>query len=687
MDLTPQEEQEILETFVFESKEIHQRIDELLTLFENDPGNKETIADLLRVLHTLKGNAMSLGFKGIADLSHCIEDVFATIKSGVLHPNKEVCTNLFKASDKIKELLDHLNSEEPIPYRGIKTKLEVMLRNAKGEELIVPLAAEESITVEQIAADTEWTNESPADSIRELPVIEEELVEESLPSGSGFFARLMGRIFGPRFARHSAEVSSNEASVYAEADNNEHGFPSFKEDRPSMTIDDEASVMELISAFSSEEMPQTEEAEIEAPTLLEEDLKEKVEIAEYVQVPIRKLDMLMNQVGQLIIERDRLASKESSRARKAELAGLHRITSDLQYSVMNVRLVQLATLFGKFHRVVRDVAHVEQKQVTLEIKGGEVEIDRSILKIMSDSMIHLVRNAISHGIETPEERTKAGKKPSGTVTLSARSDKEYVIIDVKDDGKGINAQHLRKKLISNGMATAEQVTHMADDEVIKYIFLTGFSNSDTVNEISGRGVGMDVVKKSAESIGGVVSIETKVGQGTSISLRLPSSMAVKGVLMFMMKDQEFAIPLAYTESVISLKKSEIRKAGLGLMSTYLKKTISIVFFSDLLRMHDLSEIYETGKLHDAFDQCEHESKLELIVINYADRYFGIVVDKLLQQKEIIEKPMPKPLDNTVLLSGTTILGTGNICMIIDVPAITEILYASRFNVYESKKAS
>jgi len=401
----------------------------------------------------------------------------------------------------------------------------------------------------------------------------------------------------------------------------------------------------------------------------------KIAFSDVVQIPIRKLDDLMNQVGQLIIERDRLiAVSTANGSRVSEFEGLQRISSDLQYGVMDVRLEQVGFLFNKFHRIVRDVANIEGKTVNLELKGTDIEIDRNILKVISDSLIHLVRNAVSHGIEDDDLRKKSGKKEAGTVTLNARYERDSVVIEVSDNGNGIDANVIRKKIVEKEMVREEVAKNLPDQDVIMYIFEPGFSNAEVITEVSGRGVGMDVVKKATESIGGQVLVDTELGKGSTIKLLLPSSMTLKGALLFEIDHQEFAIPLSYTEAVVSLYKKDIRKINGGLVSQYLDKTISVAFLKDLFKMKNLSEIYDEGVLHTTYDLLTEDQKIDVIIVTYGGKLIGIAVDKLLQQKEILEKNLSKPLDKIKLLSGSTILGNGNVCPIVDAISITETLF-------------
>lgn len=417
----------------------------------------------------------------------------------------------------------------------------------------------------------------------------------------------------------------------------------------------------------------------EEPVEEEEDdvVDEGIVFSDVIQIPVSKLDDLMKLTGELIIERDRVLSisEEKDSGITQELSMLQRITSELQYAVMDVRLVQADFLFNKFHRIVRDCAHQEGKKVELELEGTSQEIDRNVLQTISDSLIHLVRNAIGHGIESEEERYRAGKPITGKLILSARSEQDTVIIEVADDGGGIDPEVIRKKAVEKKMVSAAVAQHLTEDEVINFIFEPGFSSVSAVTSISGRGVGMDVVKKAIDTIGGKIKIDTTLGVGTKISLSLPTTMAVKGALLFEMGDTEIAIPLTYTESVVSFPKNVIHKVAGGLLTTYMGRSLAVVFLRDLLSLStEAGDPIPDGALHRTFDQLTPDQEVKVVIVSHGSRHIGLVVDKLLQQKEIVEKPLEKPLDSVHYLSGVTILGNGNVCLVLDVVAISEMLF-------------
>lgn len=570
-----QQEDELKQIFLAEASDNYEELNRLFTALEKNNKDKEAVEAIFRITHTLKANAAGMGFKSIADLSHVLEDIFSLIKGGKMTLTPKIFNDLFGANDKLGDLLESIKTDKKVSYRGMITKLKVILRNALEEEPKIQDSAESKNDLEELS--------------------QVEIIEDG--------------------DLNLQEEDQNQQSSQL--------------------------------AFS-----------------------------DLVQVPVKKLDALLNLVSELAIEKDRLiANNVLNGVNSNEYAALNRITSDLQYSVMGVRLVQVSVLFQKFHRIVRDVAQIEGKKVNLVLEGTDIEIDRNVLQIISDSLVHLVRNAVSHGIEKPELREKDKKTKEGTLKLTATNDKDNVIITVEDDGKGIDPNVIRAKVIEKGLATEELVKQLPDEAVIKYIFEPGFSSAESITSVSGRGVGMDVVRKVTEAIGGKVSISSTVGSGTIIQLALPSSMAVKSALLFVLQEAEFCIPLSFTEAVISVYGSQIHKVGKGLVTTHLDNTIPIVFLQDLFSVNSLSELREDSAIQKSFENSSQNEKYHIIVVSVDNKMLGFVVDRLLQQKEIIEKPLSPPVENIHFISGATILGNGNVCLVLDVPDIAEFLFS------------
>jgi two-component system chemotaxis sensor kinase CheA len=585
-------ESQYRELFYVEASDNHEEINRLFTILEKNHLDQNAIGSIFRIVHTIKGNAMGIGLDDIANLSHVMEDTMVHVKDQTIVLETELINNLYRANDKLGELIKAVKTKNKVSYLGIQTKLSIYLKK-KISDATVKEVDKEVIDKKGGKENTEIElSDSESQRKKDLLAYVESDIEEVQEGGN---------------------YSSNEASA--------------------------------------------------------------ISFTDVIQIPIKKMDDMVNLIGQLIIERDRLITEQqNSGKRSSKYEVLQRISSNLQYSIMDARMMPIGFLFNKFHRIVRDVSVAESKEVSLELHGTDVEIDRNILKIMSDSLIHLVRNAIGHGLENPEVRLENGKNKTGNLSLSASYEKDNVAIRVSDDGNGINPEIIKKRLVKNKMVTAEFANKLSDEDTIMYIFEAGFSNADKITDISGRGIGMDVVKQATESIGGHVSIDTEVGKHTTIKLLLPTSLALKGALLFEVNNQEYAIALVYIESVLKIPKKNIHKLNGGLIMDYQKKTISLVFLSDLLLEKDLTNLFQNKTFYNTLDGYEKNNDLEIIVVNHSGKQTGIIVDKLLLQKEIIEKPLEKPLDKVKFLTGTTILGNGKVCPVLDIAYLTTLVY-------------
>ncbi|GGK81460.1 chemotaxis protein CheA [Rufibacter glacialis] len=395
-------------------------------------------------------------------------------------------------------------------------------------------------------------------------------------------------------------------------------------------------------------------------------------LSDLIYIQIKKLDHLLNLVGELIIDRDRIfsLSKElDNEDLKNVSAHLYRITEELQYSVMDARLVNVGSLFNKFPRIVRDIAVVEKKEINLEIVGQDIQIDRNILQIITDSLLHLMRNAISHGIEKEDVRKKNKKSPQGNVTLSAQNDRDTVILKLIDDGKGIDQQEVRKAIVNRGFLTADAAADLRDTEVLSYLFEPGFSLAKEVTEVSGRGVGLDVVKNAIDSIGGRIKVDSKKGEGTTFTLFLPTSIAVKGALLCQVEENFYAIPLMHTDSVVAFPTQELHEVGDLLVADINGETITIISMRELFNT-DLNDY--SVKKSDLNGDAQN-----IIIVTYNNRKLGLIVDKLLRQQDIVIKALSKPVNTIEIYAGVTLLGSGKVCLVLDVAAITRYFIARR----------
>ncbi|NVO31119.1 chemotaxis protein CheA [Hymenobacter lapidiphilus] len=405
----------------------------------------------------------------------------------------------------------------------------------------------------------------------------------------------------------------------------------------------------------------------------DEDVSRKLELSDLVYIQVRKLDHLMNLMGELIIDRDRiltLSREIDAPALTAAAAHFSRIADELQYSIMDARLVGVGSLFSKFPRVVRDVATAEGKEVNLTLQGEDIQIDRNILQIITDALLHLVRNAIAHGLETAAEREAAGKPAQGQLTLSAQAERDDVLVQVQDDGRGINVEKVRRKAVERGLVTRAAAAQLNDAAVQAFLLEPGFSMAREVTEISGRGVGLDVVKLAIDSLGGQLRVDSVLGEGTTFTLVLPTSIAVKGALLFELDERSYALPLMHTDSVVSLMPGSFSVVGGVLLTRLQDENVPVVSLRELLHLEGDQPLAPARK-------SMLQGRQDIIIVNYNNRRLGLIVDRFLRQQDIVVKAMSKPLDTIDLFGGVTLLGSGQVCLVLDVPALTRLFLAKR----------
>lgn len=408
----------------------------------------------------------------------------------------------------------------------------------------------------------------------------------------------------------------------------------------------------------------------------ETDAARKLELSDLVYIPVKKLDNLLNLVGELVIDRDRiltLAAELGHPALQATARHLFRISDDLQYSVMDVRLVGAGVLLNKFPRVVRDVAAAENKQVELSLAGQDVQIDRNVLQLITDALLHIVRNAVSHGLENPDDRHAAKKSPVGKLTISALTERDDVLIQVQDDGRGIDTEAVRKKAVRKGMLTAEAAAALDEQQVWALLFEPGFSMAEKITDISGRGVGLDVVKLAIDSLGGRLRVNSEMGKGTTFTLVLPTSIAVKGALLIELDERAYAVPLLHTDTVLALANDQVFVVGGLLMTRVQDENVPLVHLRQLLYAEGDEPLPQATRADLPADGGLHQ----VLVVSYNNRRLGILIDRFLRQQNIVVKSLSKPLDTIDLFGGVTLLGSGQLCLVLDVPALTRLFLAKR----------
>ncbi|BDU50151.1 chemotaxis protein CheA [Haliovirga abyssi] len=380
--------------------------------------------------------------------------------------------------------------------------------------------------------------------------------------------------------------------------------------------------------------------------------KKKIE-SHLIRVDTRKIDDIMNLVGELVTGRNRLlqiGSKFKSEELNENSNFISRLTTELQGSVMKMRMIPLEKVFNKFPRVVRDLSNKLNKKVEFEVSGQDTELDRVVSEEIYEPLVHMIRNALDHGIETPEERMANGKVATGLISINAKQEDNFVFIDIKDDGKGINSDIIRKKALEKGILTQKKIDNMGKYDIINLIFHPGFSTAEEITDISGRGVGMDVVKTSIGKLGGIVDVITEEGKGTTFRVRLPLTLAIMPVLIIGISDKKYAIPLNNVIETRRINKNEIQTISGEQLIFLREKTLNIVYLSSVFNIEEFER---------------EEEKINLVIIGFGEKRVGLVIDEMLGKQEIVIKPLGKYLNNVSGISGTAILGDGNIIMILD----------------------
>ncbi|MFW5972937.1 MAG: chemotaxis protein CheA [Bacteroidota bacterium] len=561
---------EIVESFVVETHEVFERLDNDLLLLEQNASDSALVDEIFRAVHTVKGTSGFLSLEQLNQLAHHFEEVLNLLRRGKLDFQPFMLDVMLDAFDLMKVLLQQVIDEDiqSIDLTPIIARLDDLV-DAK-----VPAPAE-----------------STDDSIGTPP--KEEIPEETP-------AKVESR-------KKVAEVSSDP-------------------DQP--------------AARRQREMS-----------------------SETIRVDVDRLDNLLNLVGELVLGRNRLsqliADSETTDAGGAmgrELvetgAQIDFITTELQSAIMHTRMVQIGRVFNKFPRVVRDLAREFDKQINLEIEGQETELDKSLIEEIGDPLVHLIRNAADHGIEVPERRRAAGKPESGTVRLTAAHEGNHVAISICDDGAGMDAELLRRKAVEKGVITEREATEMSDEEAFQLIFRPGFSTAKTVSKVSGRGVGMDVVKTNITRFNGTVSIESVLGQGTTFTLRLPLTLAIIQSLLVRVAGETFAIPLHSVVEVVHLGKHPV----------------STIQGRAVLRLRErVLPLIRTGEaLEVPGSETAVMEQQNAVIVAIAHHRLGFVVDELVGQKEIVIKPLGNYLRKVPGIAGSTILGDGRVILILDI---------------------
>jgi two-component system, chemotaxis family, sensor kinase CheA len=664
-----------LPMFLAEGREHLQALNLSLVEIEQNPRDTETMNAIFRAAHTLKGMSATMGFQRMASLTHEMESVMEGMRSRADGLGRDALDALFACLDALERMVEEIEEDgsEATDPASLVTKLKALLA-APAEE--APAAADGGPDADVLAAN----------AAAGLPVLRVAMTLASgvdMPSVRAFLAVRRAEEHGDVIhAEPAVEViergelevetivlwltTTDDADVVratvlesegiggcevAEATADAPAAPApLAVDEPAPAV--EATPAPVAAVAPAEPAPAAAASEVHAAAAH----AKKKHGAGTVRVEAERLDLLMHMMGEMVVQRTRLESLAQA-AGSPDLQGavndLSRVAQSLQQMVMQVRMVPVESVFMRFPRMVRDIASKMGKQVDLQIKGEETELDRTVVEALGDPLVHLVRNAMDHGLEPPDERTAAGKAPTGTLEIAAEHAGGEVVISVREDGRGVNPAKVGKIAVERGIITPEQAAVLSIEDAIELLFAPGFSTASETTDISGRGVGMDAVRTMVRNLGGDCSLTAATGRGSTATIRLPLSLAILPALLVEVDDSPYALPLERVEQTIRLSDYALRSiAGAN----------AIVLRDRILPLHDLS-----GLVGGPILDLTHASA---VVVRAGQHRVGLVVQELIGQQELVTRPLPSVTDRQrAIVSGGAVLGNGRIALIVDLDAL------------------
>jgi two-component system chemotaxis sensor kinase CheA len=670
--------EEIIEDFVTEAEESLEKIDPLFVELESEGYDREILNDIFRSMHTIKGAAGFLGFQPIVDVAHNTEALLKRLREGEMEITPPLITLVLKSTDMIKLLLSHIKTKDGVEedISAIISELEMALQSDEAEAPSVepqparPEAPEEP----QVEAPEPVSEAGPFEMGGEME-------ETVLPSSDREEpADVMEELFGG-VSEDEEEDFHSEEEYEIEAGGDDDLVPEEIEPDASSVAPEIQAAIEAAQRTLAGSPGVVEEKAAEAPKYAEGPAKGTAEQQrgapargglQTLRVDVDRIDKVMNLTGEIVLVRNRLLNISSALDEKISgdehveglqeaVSFLDLVTSDVQLAVMKMRMQPIKKVFGKFPRLVRDISQNLGKDVQLNISGEETEVDRSVIERIGDPLVHSIRNAIDHGIEGVEQRRLLGKPPKGLVEVKAYQQGSQIVIEVVDDGRGLDIEKIKQKGMAQGLISEEDAPKMTDKEVINLIFLPGFSTVEVATELSGRGVGMDVVKTSISRLNGYVEILTAKGEGTTLRISIPLTLAIIQALMVRTEGAQYAIPLGPIEETLKVAVNEIDYVSGNPVLSLRDRVYPLAELKDMLNLRPTDE-----------EPAGHKHRY-VLVISVGDRHFAVAVDELIGQEEVVIKAIDGiDTDDTGIL-GATITGEGNIVLILDPSGMARLI--------------
>ena len=686
-----------LEIFIDESNEHLQSLSDQLMILEKEPENSDTINEIFRAAHSLKGMAGTMGYKRMQNLTHDMENVFSEVRNGNIKVTSDMCDVLFQCLDALENYVSNIQNtqdegtddNEPI----IKALNSFIGGNNEESKETQPQTAASAVTAGEGTSELAFAD------------FEMNAVNEALKKGLGVYeidvtvdencilkAARAFLVF-KNLEGHCDVIKSEPSTQDIEDEKFDKKFTIVVVSKESM--EDISGIIRNVSEIKSaeakaittpfpeseetesKEEAKTEQTEVPEATSSKEAKKEETKkpsmltqakkaaaanskaVSHTVRVDIDKLDVLMNLVSELIIAKNGLVSasisddgETASNNQKftEQIEYLERVTTNLHESVMKVRMMPIEGVISKFPRMIRDLNKKLNKKMELYITGEETELDRTVLDEIGDPIMHLLRNSADHGLESAEVRAERGKPEVGSIYLNAFQEGNNVVIEVADDGNGIDVEKVKSKAVEKGTLTQEQADALTENEAIDLLFKPSFSTSDKITDVSGRGVGLDVVKSKIEALGGDVEVKTKYGEGSTFSIRLPLTLAIIQALMVKLGDEKYAISLGSIETIEDVPVGDIKYVHAKEVINLRGSVIPLIRLRDIL---------------DVPGEAEETDTIIVVIVRKGDKLAGLVVDSLIGQMEIVIKSLGKYININRMISGATILGDGSVALIID----------------------
>ncbi|WQY40547.1 chemotaxis histidine kinase/response regulator CheAY2 [Helicobacter pylori] len=654
--------QEIMEDFLIEAFEMNEQLDQDLVELEHNPEDLDLLNRIFRVAHTIKGSSSFLNLNILTHLTHNMEDVLNRARKGEIKITPDIMDVVLRSIDLMKTLLVTIRDTGSDTNNGKENEIEEAVKQLQ------------AITSQNLEGAKEGTKEAPKkenqEEAKKENIKENQENKAKAPTAKNFASD------NPLADEPDLDYTNmSTEEVEAEIERLLNKRQEADKERRAQKKQEAKPKQEVAPKTETPKTPKTEtKAKAKADT--EENKAPSIGVEQTVRVDVRRLDHLMNLIGELVLGKNRLIRIYGDVEERYDgekfleelnqvVSSISAVTTDLQLAVMKTRMQPVGKVFNKFPRMVRDLSRELGKSIELIIEGEETELDKSIVEEIGDPLIHIIRNSCDHGIEPLEERRRLNKPETGKVQLSAYNEGNHIVIKISDDGKGLDPVMLKEKAIEKGVISERDAEGMSDREAFNLIFKPGFSTAKVVSNVSGRGVGMDVVKTNIEKLNGIIEIDSEVGVGTTQKLKIPLTLAIIQALLVGVQEEYYAIPLSSVLETVRISQDEIYTVDGKSVLRLRDEVLSLVRLSDIFKV-------------DAI--LESNSDVYVVIIGLADQKIGVIVDYLIGQEEVVIKSLGYYLKNTRGIAGATVRGDGKITLIVDVGAMMDMAKSIKVNI-------